>query len=180
MMKRFAPRAAVLALAAAVAACAAPPEQTRDAAPAQPAAAPAKPAAIAAVSAGGRSAESSLLAVVYKTPSCGCCAKWVDHLKENGFKVEVHDMDMVEPVKVALGVPGQLGSCHTSKVGGYVFEGHVPAATIQRVLREKPEAAGFAVPGMPMGSPGMEGPTTDRYDVVAFNKDGTTRVYESH
>jgi hypothetical protein len=176
MMKRFAPRAAVLALAAAVAACAAPPEQTRAAE-----AAPAKPAANAAsaVHAAGHSAESSLLAVVYKTPSCGCCKKWVEHLEANGFKVEVHDMDEVEPVKVALGVPGQLASCHTAKVGDYVFEGHVPAETIQRVLREKPAAAGFAVPGMPMGSPGMEGPTTDRYDVVAFNEDGTTRVYES-
>ncbi|HYW07647.1 MAG TPA: DUF411 domain-containing protein [Longimicrobium sp.] len=174
-MKRFAPRAAVLALAAAVAACAAPPEQTRAAE-----AVPAKPVASAAARASGPSAESSLLAVVYKTPSCGCCAKWVEHLEGNGFKVEVHDIDEVEPVKVALGVPGQLASCHTSKVGDYVFEGHVPAETIQRVLREKPAAAGFAVPGMPMGSPGMEGPTTDRYDVVAFNTDGTTRVYESH
>jgi len=171
---RFALRGTVLALATAAAACSAPSDAPRAAE-----AATARPAVNTALHAAGHSAESSLLAVVYKTPTCGCCAKWVEHLQANGFKVEVHDMDAVEPVKAELGVPGELASCHTARIGGYVFEGHVPAEVIQRVLREKPEAAGFAVPGMPTGSPGMEGPTKDPYDIVAFNKDGSTRVYES-
>jgi len=128
---------------------------------------------------GAAAAASALLAVVYKTPTCGCCTKWVDHLKANGYTVEVHDVDQVEPIKARWGVPPGLASCHTSKVGGYVFEGHVPAEVIQRVLREKPQIAGVAVPGMPMGTPGMEGPYTDRYDVISFDRSGNTRVYES-
>lgn len=127
----------------------------------------------------GAAAASALLAVVYKTPTCGCCAKWVDHLKANGYTVEVHDVQQVEPIKAEWGVPAGLASCHTAKVGGYVFEGHVPAEVIQRVLREKPQIAGVAVPGMPMGTPGMEGPYKDRYDVISFDRGGNTKVYES-
>ena len=119
--------------------------------------------------------------VVYKTPTCGCCKKWVEHLQQHGFQVETHDMDNVQPVKVANGLPGGLESCHTSIVNGYVVEGHVPADVIRRLLRERPEGvAGIAVPGMPAGSPGMEGPyPSERYDIVAFTKDGKQSVYES-
>jgi hypothetical protein len=119
------------------------------------------------------------LATVYKSPSCGCCAKWVEHMQQAGFQVEVHDMDDVQPVKDQHGVTASLASCHTALIGGYVVEGHVPAEVIQRMLREKPQIAGIAAPGMPRGSPGMEGPVKDRYDVVAFTRDGKTSVYET-
>ena len=115
---------------------------------------------------------------VYKTPTCGCCGKWVDHVKLAGFAPEVHDMPDVTPVKAKGGVPRALQSCHTALVGGYVIEGHVPADLVQRLLREKPKVAGIAVPGMPAGSPGMEmGDRKDTYDVVAFTVDGRTSVY---
>jgi len=115
--------------------------------------------------------------VVYKSPTCGCCKAWVAHLRENGFKVEVHEQYNVTSVKNELGVPSRLRSCHTAKVGGYVVEGHVPADQVKRLLEEKPDMAGLAVPGMPMGSPGMEGPRKDPYEVIAFRRDGGTRVY---
>lgn len=120
--------------------------------------------------------------VVYKSPLCGCCAKWVDHMRARGFAVTVRDTADVTPVKTANGVTEQLASCHTALVGGYVVEGHVPAEDIQRLLRERPAVAGLAAPGMPAGSPGMEMPgmSGDRYDVVAFGRDGATRVYASH
>lgn len=114
--------------------------------------------------------------VVYKSPTCGCCKAWVKHLRDNGFEVEVHQRYNVEPVKDEMGVPKPLRSCHTAKVGGYVIEGHVPADLIVQLLEEKPAAAGLAVPGMPMGSPGMEGPRKDPYDVILFGDQGS-RVY---
>jgi hypothetical protein len=115
---------------------------------------------------------------VYKSPSCGCCAKWVEHMQGAGFKVTVKDVDDVAPVKREMGVPASLESCHTGVVGGYVVEGHVPADLVQRVLREKPKLAGLAVPGMVTGSPGMEmGARKDPYDVIAFDRSGKTRVY---
>jgi hypothetical protein len=114
---------------------------------------------------------------VYKTPTCGCCKKWVEHLEKNGFRVETHDVGDVSPVKAQHGVPGDLHSCHTGLVGGYVVEGHVPADVIRKLLAERPQVAGVAVPGMPMGSPGMEGPYTQHYDVVAFTQEGKTSVY---
>ncbi len=114
--------------------------------------------------------------VVYKSPTCGCCKAWVKHLRDNGFEVEVHQRYNVEPVKDEMGVPKPLRSCHTAKVGGYVIEGHVPADLIVKLLEEKPAAAGLAVPGMPMGSPGMEGPRKDPYDVILFGDQGS-RVY---
>jgi hypothetical protein len=120
------------------------------------------------------------LLVVYKTPTCGCCRKWVDHMQANGFRVEVHDVPNTAPKRAEWGVPVSLGSCHTAQVGGYTLEGHVPAEDVKRLLAEKPAVAGLAVPGMPMGSPGMEGPVQDRYDVVAFTKDGQTSVFASH
>ena len=115
---------------------------------------------------------------VYKTPTCGCCGKWVEHVKQAGFAPEVDDMPDVAPVKAKAGVPRALQSCHTALVGGYVIEGHVPADLVHRLLREKPPVAGIAVPGMPAGSPGMEmGDRKDPYEVIAFTKDGTTSVY---
>ncbi|MCU7876493.1 MAG: DUF411 domain-containing protein [Candidatus Thiodiazotropha sp. (ex Lucinoma borealis)] len=117
--------------------------------------------------------------VVYKSPTCGCCKKWIGHLKDNGYTVEVHNQRNMGPVKAELGVPRHLQSCHTAKVGGYVVEGHVPADVIIRLLKEKPQIKGLAVPGMPMGSPGMEGPRNDAYDILTFQQNGKTTVYAS-
>jgi hypothetical protein len=119
--------------------------------------------------------------VVYKTPTCGCCRAWVDHVRAAGFAVEVRDMPNVQPVKHEHGVPGHLGSCHTAIVDGYVVEGHVPADVIRRMLRERPQVAGIAVAGMPAGSPGMEVPggRKDPYDIIAFARDGKVSVYET-
>jgi hypothetical protein len=124
-------------------------------------------------------AQGPLAMTVYKSPTCGCCAKWVEHIKKAGFAVTVKDMPNVGEVKYARGVPAELASCHTAVVGNYVIEGHVPADVVQKLLKEKPAVAGLAVGGMPMGSPGMEGSYTDRYDVVAFDKNGNKRVYAS-
>lgn len=106
---------------------------------------------------------------VMKDPTCGCCEKWITHLREEGFTVAVTD-GPVTPLKVRLGVPRELSSCHTAQVGGYVVEGHVPAGAIRRLLAEKPQGIGLAVPGMPTGSPGMEAEGTEpaTYDVVLF------------
>jgi hypothetical protein len=119
---------------------------------------------------------------VYKTPQCGCCRTWVDHLRKNGFEVTTHDVDDISAVKTKLGVPSDLGSCHTALTGSYVVEGHVPAADIQKLLATKPKVAGVAVPGMPVGSPGMEMPgrPAARYDVIAFGKDGKRTVFAAH
>lgn len=120
---------------------------------------------------------------VWKDPNCGCCGDWVQHLQANGFLVQVIDTGNVAARK-RLGMPDKLGSCHTARVGGYVIEGHVPAADILRLLREKPQALGLAVPGMPIGSPGMDGPEyggrRDPYDVLLVARDGATRVFQSH
>jgi hypothetical protein len=118
--------------------------------------------------------------VVHMSPTCGCCSLWVDHLRENGFTVTTREIRDVRPVKERLGLPHGLGSCHTAEVGGYVVEGHVPAADIRRMLAERPPIAGIAVPGMPMGSPGMEGAYNDPYDVVSFDHQGNTAVYASY
>ncbi len=117
--------------------------------------------------------------VVYKSPTCGCCKDWVRHLEANGFTVEVHNQRDLDPIKTDMGVPRPLRSCHTAKVGGYVIEGHVPADVIARLLEERPDIKGLAVPGMPMGSPGMEGPRKDRYDILTLEKSGSVRVYAS-
>jgi hypothetical protein len=114
---------------------------------------------------------------VYKSPTCGCCAKRNEHMKANGFAVTSNDMPDMASIKDKNGVPAPLRSCHTAIVGGYVIEGHVPADVIKKLLRERPQVAGIAVPGMPMGSPGMEGPTKDTYQVVSFDKKGATTVY---
>ena len=116
---------------------------------------------------------------VYKSPTCGCCSKWVDHMTAAGFKVTAHDTSNMQAVKTRLGVPDALASCHTSVVNGYIIEGHVPAADIQRLLRDKPRVAGLAVPGMVTGSPGMEGSRSDPYNVMAFGE-GKTSVFARH
>ena len=119
--------------------------------------------------------------VMYKDPNCGCCGKWAEHMREHGFKVNEVATTQMGQVKGEAGVPQALGSCHTARVGGYVVEGHVPAADVRRMLTEKPAIAGISAPGMPMGSPGMEGPyPADRYDVVSFDAQGRTAVYASH
>jgi hypothetical protein len=109
---------------------------------------------------------------VYKTPTCGCCQGWVDHLRESGFEVAVQDLENLDPIKRMAGVPERLQACHTAVVDGYTIEGHVPAVAIERLLSERPEITGLAAPGMPQGSPGMPSPTPERYDVMAFDKNG--------
>ena len=125
---------------------------------------------------------SGPLVEVFKTPTCGCCAKWVEHMRTNGFNVRTTDMNDVSEIKRTRGVPDQLHSCHTAVVNGYVIEGHVPAADVHRLLKEKPAVTGIAVGGMPIGSPGMEFPGSkgDAYNVVAFDKSGKTQVFAKH
>ena len=123
---------------------------------------------------------------VWKSPTCGCCNDWLAHLQANGFQVTVHDVS--EAAKAAqrlkLGLPDKFGSCHTALVDGYVVEGHVPAREITRLLKERPKAVGLAVPGMPVGSPGMDGPVyqgrKDAYAVLLVQKDGNASVYQSY
>ena len=120
---------------------------------------------------------------VYKSASCGCCTAWVDHAKANGFTVRVVDSENLGAVKRDLGIPPRLASCHTVVVGAYLVEGHVPAADVKRLLAEKPAVRGLAVPGMPIGSPGMEqGPPSgyERYEVLAFTASGETSVFARH
>ena len=124
-------------------------------------------------------AQATTIAVI-KDPDCGCCTEWVAHLRAAGFEVEVTDTREQSAISARLGVPEQLRGCHSATVDGYVIEGHVPAADITRLLAEKPAARGLAVPGMPMGSPGMEqGGRTDPYVTVLFG-DGTARVFAQH
>lgn len=122
------------------------------------------------------------LVKVYKSPTCGCCRNWVDHLRENGFDVVAIDTDDLAAVKTAHGVPRAVESCHTAIVDGYVIEGHVPSDLIAKLLTERPAIAGLAVPGMPMGSPGMEMPdgTVPRYTVERINADGSTTPFATH
>ena len=129
------------------------------------------------------SAESAVAATlqVTKSATCGCCKHWVEHMRKAGFTVEVREVDDVGPFAKRLGVPDKLRSCHTSQIGGYVIEGHVPAADVKRLLATKPKATGIAVPGMVVGSPGMEhGDHKEPYQVVLFDKAGKTKVFASH
>lgn len=119
--------------------------------------------------------------VTHKSPYCGCCSEWVKHMEDEGFNVKVIDHENMNPIKQKLGIAPQLASCHTAVIDGYVFEGHVPAQDIKTFLAEKPKLAGLAVPGMPMGSPGMEyGNKKDAFDVVGFTKTGMTVTYSSY
>lgn len=122
------------------------------------------------------------LVVVHKNPTCGCCENWVAHMRQAGFTVEVRDEDNLDAIKQGLGVPVGKGSCHTAEVGGYMIEGHVPAEDVRRLLAEKPDARGLVLPGMPMGSPGMEVPSGEvaPFTVELVRQDGTTAAYATH
>jgi hypothetical protein len=126
-------------------------------------------------------AKPSVPLEVWKDPNCGCCEDWMKHLEANGFTVRVHD-DGNNAVRARLGIDRKYASCHTAVVGGYAIEGHVPAAQIERLLREKPKARGLAVPGMPVGAPGMDGAVyegrKDPFDVLLLAHDGSATVYQ--
>jgi hypothetical protein len=125
----------------------------------------------------GATATKPIAIKVYKTPQCGCCKGWVQHLRDNGFQVETMDMPDLSMIKRKYGVTPALQACHTAIVNGYVVEGHVPADVILKLLKEHPAVAGIAVPGMPSGSPGMEGGSKQAYDVLTFDRAGHTKVY---
>lgn len=125
-------------------------------------------------------ADALPIVTVYKTPTCGCCSKWVDHMKANGFRVVTQDMNDVTPHKQRLGLPVGMGSCHTAEVGGYLVEGHVPATDVKRLLAEKPKAKGLVSPGMPQSAPGMDMPGKASYEIFLVRTDGTTASYARH
>ncbi|MBI2308521.1 MAG: DUF411 domain-containing protein [Rhodocyclales bacterium] len=125
-------------------------------------------------------AQASATVEVFKSPYCGCCTEWVKHLRESGFTVTTREVEDVPAARKKLGMPERLGSCHTARIGDYLIEGHVPAADIRRLLKEKPKALGLAVPGMPQGSPGMESPRPVPYQTLLVQPDGSTRVFAQH
>lgn len=129
-----------------------------------------------------RQAPAGPVVQVFKTPTCGCCANWVKHLQDNGFTTRVVDMPDLSEIKAKHNVPAAAQSCHTGVVDGYVVEGHVPAADVRRLLKDRPAVVGIAVPGMPIGSPGMEVPGVKpaAYNVMSFDKAGQLKVYASH
>jgi len=132
------------------------------------------------VTSGWAAAEELPGVKVYKSPTCSCCTKWADQLRASGFEVETVNVRDVVPIKKQFRVPPQLGSCHTAIVDGYVIEGHVPIADILRLLRERPDKKGIGVPGMPIGSPGMEGPDPQPFKVYAFDAQGNIEEFASH
>jgi hypothetical protein len=148
----------------------------------------ARTAALGATLAGGRSLWAAVAApdpktmTIYMSPTCGCCAKWVEHVEAAGFKTVVHEDEDMETVKDSLGVPKDVRSCHTAQVEKYLIEGHVPAEDIKSLLAKKPAASGLAAPGMPASSPGMAvpGQPHEAYDVLLFRRDGKTEVYARH
>jgi hypothetical protein len=163
-MSNLSRRAFVAAIPLAFIACSGETGETRAAAPA---------------GAGERAQLPEL--VVYKTPTCGCCNAWVDHMRAAGFAVRTVEVADTGPIATQNGVPPELRSCHTGLVDGYAIEGHVPAREVRRLLDERPDVAGLAVPGMPAGSPGMEmGDRRDSYQVMAFNRDGSGGVFASY
>ncbi|MEX0605730.1 MAG: DUF411 domain-containing protein [Marinobacter sp.] len=126
-------------------------------------------------------AENDDKITVYKSPSCGCCGDWVKHLEDNDFDVEVHDTDNLNPIKREAGLTPALASCHTAFINGYAIEGHVPASDIRSLIEQAPKARGLTVPGMPVGSPGMEmGDSQDSYQVLLYNEEGQTRVFAEY
>jgi hypothetical protein len=139
------------------------------------------PLALAGLASWGQRAADNEV-TVYKTATCGCCGKWVDHLKANGFQVTVHEVEDTAEYSRKHGVPDSARSCHLGVTNGYAIEGHVPAAEIQRLLKERPKAKGLAVPGMPIGSPGMDFPggPPGRYAVVMIGEDGKLSVYQQY
>jgi hypothetical protein len=170
--------AAVAALALSAACSNSEASRPQGAAAANPPAA--TPAAAPKAAATQIAAADLPVAVVYKSPTCGCCNNWVTHMRDSGFRVEAHDTSNVDPIKNEGHVPQNGRSCHTARIGKYVIEGHVPADLVKRLLAENPaDVAGLTVPGMVTGSPGMEGPNPQHYDIIAFTRDGQTRVYAS-
>ena len=147
---------------------------------AKPVASAVASAAVSTVTPAPTPALASVL--VHKSPTCGCCELWVEHLRKAGFQVQVRNEENLNPIKERLGVPYGKGSCHTAEVGGYIVEGHVPAEDIKRLLAEKPDARGLVLPGMPLGSPGMEVPdgTGMPYTVELVKRDGSTVAYAKH
>ncbi|MEE3319911.1 MAG: DUF411 domain-containing protein [Pseudomonadota bacterium] len=142
--------------------------------------APAQPETTTADKPAAQVASTDKVLEVYKSPTCGCCGDWVDHMKENGYTVEVHDTDNMQAIKEKAGILPGGGSCHTAFIDGYVIEGHVPASDVDRLLAERPQGKGLTVPGMPVGSPGMEmGDRVDTYDVLLFDEDGMA-VFSHH
>jgi len=129
---------------------------------------------------GAAFAQGPVRVEVYKSAYCGCCGKWVEHLRKNGFDVVTKDVDDVPAARKALGMPEKYGSCHTAKVGSYSVEGHVPADDIRRLLAESPKAIGLATPGMPQGSPGMETSTPQPYETLLVGLDGSAAVFARH
>ncbi len=117
---------------------------------------------------------------IYKSPYCGCCTEWAKHMAANGFKVKSIDVEDVPATRARLGMPERYGSCHTAKIGNYLIEGHVPAADVKRLLKEKPKAVGLAAPGMPGGSPGMESAKKEAYEVLLVGNDGKAQVFSRH
>lgn len=138
---------------------------------------------LAVIAQSARAAADRPIVDVWKVATCGCCKDWVAHLKANGFEVKTHDTGNAE-ARERLGMPSKYSACHTAEVAGYAVEGHVPAREIDRLLKERPVAIGLAVPGMPHGSPGMDGPKygnrTDPYDVLLVERDGRARVFQSY
>lgn len=142
---------------------------------AEPSASPGQ--ALAAEAPAGNVGQELPTVLVYKTATCGCCNGWIEHLEAAGFTVDARDTRDLMVVKRDAGVPTQLSSCHTAIVDGYVVEGHIPAEHVKSLLADRPDVAGIAVPGMPIGSPGMEGPNPQPYQVYAFTRDGQPSVY---
>lgn len=136
--------------------------------------------ALSLAASGAARAEAPVRVEVFKSPYCGCCEKWVEHMRKNGFEVISKDVQDVPAVRKGLGMPDRYGSCHTAKVGGYVIEGHVPAADVRRLLRERPKAVGLSAPGMPQGSPGMETATPQPYDTLLIHANGGHEVFAKH
>lgn len=140
------------------------------------------PLGAVAIATAGDAPAAPLRITVYKTAQCGCCRAWVDHLRQSGFEVTSNDVTDISAIKKKLGVPEDLTSCHTGVIGSYVIEGHVPAGDIRKLVASKAKVAGLAVPGMPVGSPGMEmpGADPDKYDVVSYTPAGKRGVFASH
>lgn len=138
-------------------------------------------AALAAAGVAPRARATALPEVlVYKSPTCGCCKDWMKHLQASGLTVKTVDVADLAAVRARFGVPDRLAACHTAVVGGYAVEGHVPAGAVKRLLAEKPNALGISVPGMPIGSPGMEGANPEAFGVVVFDERGRSKVFESY
>ena len=142
---------------------------------------PAMAQPLSPVSPSSAAAEQTLPVVeVYKSAECGCCKFWAEHLEKNGFRVILHDVDDIPASRRKLGMPEKFGSCHTARAGQYLIEGHVPAADIKRLFKERPKAIGLAVPAMPPGSPGMESDNPIPYNTLLIEKDGKSRVFARH